>query len=234
MVHGQWRKLHKWIFIFMGVFLFAWLISGMVMLLPSGWFGPEVRAGGYTIDYRAASLSPADAIARIEARSGVPLEAASVRLQRIRDQLLYAVKIRDGEEQLVDASTGAYFEVTPELAESVARAGFGIEEPVAEIVQLHEHDISYPWGALPVFRVRFVDDPSVAYLVDQRTARVSRSSTATRVRTAVSRLHDFQPIELLTGSAPVRKALLLLTCAIGLLGVITGYYLVFSVRRRRV
>jgi len=96
----------KWIFIFMGVFLFAWLISGMVMLLPSGWFGPEARAGGYTIDYRAANLSPADAIARIEARSGVPLEVASVRLQRIRDQLLYAVKIRGGEEQLVDASTG--------------------------------------------------------------------------------------------------------------------------------
>jgi len=233
MVHVKWRRIHKWIFVFMGAILLVWLLSGMVMLLPPNWFGPESRNAPATADFRVATLAPAEAIARLEAGSGEPLDVIAVRLQRVQDQLLYAVRLRGGEEHLVDARTGARFEFSRALAEQVARAGFGIDAPLAELLELQQHDSFYPWGDLPVFRLRFADKPSDFYLVDQKTARVTRSSTASRIRQAVTSLHHFQPVESLTGSAQLGKALLMLTSVLGLLGVVSGYYLVFAGSRRK-
>jgi len=234
MARDTWHRLHKKIFILMGAFLFVWLVSSLVMLIPPSWFGSAARTPGGDVNYRAASLSPADVIARMEARSGRALDVVSVSLQHIQDQLLYAVSLKGGEKQLVDAGTGAYFDITPGLAESTVRATFPTEAPVAEIVQLHEHDTSYPWGALPAFRVSFTDNPSVYYLVEPGTTRVVRSSPASRLRRAIVSLHQFDPIESLTGSVLARKGLLVITCVVSLLGVITGYYLVFYAHRRRV
>ena len=63
-------RVHRWIFIFMGVFMLVWLVSGVVMALPYYWFTGPSGDSGPVLDYNTVTLSPADAIAQLEQHTG--------------------------------------------------------------------------------------------------------------------------------------------------------------------
>lgn len=232
MTRGQFRTLHKWIFIFMGAIILAWCASGILMVLPMQWFGAAVDGVQPAIDYRNITLSPAEAAARLEQHTGTRLDVRRIQLQQIHEHLLYQINAEGHATGYIDALTGGYFEFTPDLAEQITRTAFDIDAPLAESTRLTEHDTSYPFGQLPVFRVRFADGTGSRYFVNESSARVSRSTALSRLRSAIVSLHTFEPVEYFTHSSKLRKNLLVLTGAITMLGAIIGYILALPGGRR--
>lgn len=224
------RKLHKWVFMFMGVFMLAWVLSGLVMILPPSWFGVITRFDRSGADYSLAELSPAQAAALSQRQAGASADVRQVTLRTVDGRILYELAFSNGESRLIDARSGELFSFTPELAERITRRIFDITAPLLESRRLTKHDSSYPRGELPVYRVRFSDNPAVAYFMQESNLRTFRSSTLTRVRSAVTSLHDLRPFEMLTGSDAFRHNLLVATSIVSLVGILAGLILILPGR----
>jgi hypothetical protein len=228
----QLRNIHRWVFTATGIFILIWLLSGLLMVAPAHWFGGSVKwQKNPQVDYHSAVLSPSDAIARLESGTVVPVEVNSVDLRQISNHLLYSIVLADGSEQLIDAMNGEHFRFSAELAETMIRNNFNINAPLAEIEQLTEHNTDYPWGSLPAFRMIFTDSPSASYFVVQKNLKMYRSSPLTRLRSAITSLHEFGPVNLLTRDERVRTWLLMAVSTIALAGAIAG--IVLTLPRRR-
>ena len=218
----------------MGVFMLAWLISGILMLTPGRWFGDlKPRSASHFVDYSQITLSPADIISRLDADRRTPQDIRAVTLRRISDRALYEVRFKGGETQLFDAQTGQPFVFTPELAEALARDAYPSTAAVHSIEKLEEYDRLYSWGSLPIYRLRFEDHPSAIVTVVQADGRVMRLTSMMGVQRAITGLHEFIPVKLVTDNDNVRKGLLILTGTLALIGTIAGIYLIFPVRRKR-
>lgn len=233
MTRLQWRKVHRWIFIFMGFFMLAWLVSGILMLTPRYWFGElQPQGARHSVDYSRITLSPADIISRLDSGGEVAQNIDAVTLRKILDHVLYQVRYSDGHTQLFDARTGQPFEITVELAEALARDAFPSEATLRSVDRIEEYDLLYTWGSLPVYRLRFEDHPSVVITVVPADARVMRLTPMMGIRQAITGLHEFEPVKLFTDSNDVRRGLLIITGAITLLGTLIGIYLIFPFRRK--
>jgi hypothetical protein len=209
-----------------------WSLSGVLMVLPGYWFGAVTRSNQPAVDYHNITLSPAQAIASLEQHTGTRSDVRNIQLQQIHTYMLYRINAKGQKPVYINSQTGEYFEFTPELAEDVTRTNFEINSPLEETIRLTEHDISYPFGQLPVFRVRFTDQQGVSYIVSERNATVYRSSTLSRIRSAINSMHTFQPLNFLTDNEDVIKWLLVLTGTLSLLGAMIGYILTLPVGRK--
>lgn len=225
MTRGQYRTLHKWIFIFMGAFILMWCISGILMMLPLEWFGGVNRLSRPVIDYRNVRLSPADAIRRLDVLADGQAEVKRVHLVQIHDRPVYRIRTDDNDFHYIDGLTGDVFEFTPALAEAIPRSLFAITAPAIETTRLTAHDASYPAGPLPAYRVRFEDAPAANLFVHEQDGRVVRMTATARLRNGIMSLHTLNPLESLTHSAKLRKTLLVSTAVVTLLGAIIGYIL---------
>lgn len=225
------RKLHKWVFVFMGIFMLAWITSGLVMILPKGWFGAVAYNDQSEVDYTQAVISPSETVARLERQAGTEAEIRRVMLRTIDSRLVYEVRYHNEAPRLIDAHSGEPFSFTPELAEKIVRRNFDLDAPLHESIRLNDHDSSYPAGQLPVYRVRFSDNPDVSYFVQESNLRVFRSSPLSRVRGAVVSLHNLGPIEYLTGSHDLRHNMLVATAIISLIGTLAGAILTLPHRK---
>ena len=228
------RKTHRWIFIVVGIFMVTQLLSGLLMIMPPEWFG----AGNYwhqnpPIDYHRAVLSPSDAVARLTTDTSSPVEIKQIKLRQINEHLLYSITDGDNGEHLIDAATSEYFNFTPDLAESMVRNQFNIKAPLTEIELLTRHSSVYPFGGLPAYRMTFDDGSSGSYFLVQGELKLYRSSPITRVRAAITSLHEFVPLELITHDSRVRKGLLGLIFGIALAGAITGMLMLLPRRKRQ-
>lgn len=224
-------KVHRWIFIFTGAFIVVWLVSGILMAMPSYWFGPTNHYENPSFDFRTALVSPAEAIGRLGLQGIGAGDIKHVKLRQVRDELLYSVRLANGNTHLVSARSGAPFSFSQELVVDVIRTTFRIDSPVQEITRMMEHDMTYPWGNLPAWRIRFAYNPSHTYLLEEGSLRVFRSSPVTRLRTAITSLHDFTPITLVTSDDRVRKGLLIGISSIALLGTLIGVLLTLPRKR---
>lgn len=232
MRRGQYRTLHKWIFIFMGALIIIWCVSGILMILPMYWFGAVTHADKPDVDYRNITISPAEAVARLEQHSGSRLDLRRIQLKQLHNRLLYKISAEGHETGYIDSQTGEYFEFTAELAERITRTAFDIDAPLTESTRLINHDTSYPFGQLPVFRVRFANAQDTRYFVTENNARVTRSTILSRLRAAIVSLHTFEPVEFFTHSQQLRNGLLLLTAILTLLGAVIGYILALPSSRK--
>lgn len=226
-------SLHRWIFIFMGIFMLIWLISGVVMSLPDYWF---VKTGKYTaadIDYRTLVVSPAAAVTRFEQHHGGPQDIRKIRLNTIGDDTYYLVRASGGLKGSINARTGEYFDFPAALAEQLARQRYGIEAPLAASDYLTEYSATYPNGHLPVYRLGFTDRPGHYYYVNTDNGNVDQSTLLSRVYHGITSLHAFDPLVSLTGNNQLRMGLLFVTGAVSLLGTIIGVILIFPLRRKR-
>lgn len=225
------RKIHKWTFIFMGLFMLLWVASGIIISVPMHWLDIDGRPTSHSVDYSQAVVSPAQAAAKVAADGNSPARITSVSTQQIQDTLVYLVK-REGEgERAVNAVTGEYFEFSPALAESIVRERYGIEDELIENRVLTAHNFGYPWGPLPVSHLRFSGQYAGADFYVNHTSGNVRSGTAlTRARVAGGMIHSLEPIKHFTGSERLHRGFLVLTAAISLLGVIAGLYLVLPRR----
>lgn len=231
MTRGQYRALHKWIFIFMGAFILMWCASGILMVLPQHWFGESIEYSRPAVEYRNVTLSPADAIRQLEQHTGSEADVISVSLLQIHYRLLYRIQTGDWKYHYIDSLTGENFEFTPALAEDITRSIFTINSPAIESTRLTAHDMSYPLGELPVYRVRF-EDNGASFFVKEQDGRVTRSTIPAILRNLVMTLHVLEPVEHFTHSVWLRKNILVLTGALTLLGAVIGYILTLPAGRK--
>lgn len=223
------RRVHRWIFIFLGVFIVGWLASGLLMAMPPQWFGPVAWYQQPQADWSQVRLAPSAALARLPQDAG---EIRDISLRQINDQLLYSLVTRDDREYLVNARDGSLFEFTAGLAEQIIRDAFRVQAPLLEISQMDQYNLSYSWGSLPAWRMRFQDAPHADYYLSQRELRMYRSSPLTQLRGAIISLHEFEPLKLVTDSSRTRKGLLIAISAIALIGALAGVWLTLPGTRK--
>jgi uncharacterized iron-regulated membrane protein len=227
------RSLHRWIFIFMGLVMLVWLISGILMAVPHYWFGGVTRYHQPAAEFRTVNLSPAEAISRLEQQHGGRLDIEHIWLVQIENTPLYRIMAADAGSGFINGVTGEPFEFQPALAEQLARQQFNIDTPLLESTRLTAHSHTYPFGPLPVHRLRFVQHPGQYYYVNEEDASVSRSTTLSRIYNGITSLHDFSPLDTLAGNLKLRMPLLVLTGLLSLVGTIIGVLLIFPLRRKR-
>jgi hypothetical protein len=217
----------------MGIFMLIWVVSGIMISVPSHWLEHKAEGGSHKIDFTAFSLSPADVIVKLKQNYGTSFDVKSLGFQKIGDKELYSIRVKKADDLLVDARTGELFKVTPELAESIVREGFNIETPVLENTSLNKHVISYAWGPLPVYRLKFSGDASNIYYVNPMSGRVHQSSLLTRARMGAGFLHSFRPVEMLTGRESMQVGALVIVGIVSLIGLLAGVYLIFPLGKRK-
>lgn len=223
--------LHKWIGIGIGVIVFIWLVSGMVMILP---FTPIVaKRAADTIDMRQAAISPAAAITLVRSREGDSTEVRRLQFVAIDLEPYYKIDTKGGKSFLLSAATGARLLITREVAERIARRGFSETTPVVSASEISRHSFEYAGGPLPAWRLAFGDDQKTIAYVSKRDGSVAHSSAGHRLRAFVSGLHTFDQLELIGGSERLKKLALHLTSLITIALVLTGYYVVLPTRWRR-
>jgi len=219
--------LHKWLGICIGVVVFVWVVSGVVLILPRR---AVPRAPAAAMDWSQASLSPGQ-IAALVAATGDSGEIQDLSLIRLRNRPVFLAEIRKGRRHLLDAATGAPIEITAQLAESIAVEGLRTPAPVTGVERLTRHDWRYS-GALPAYRVVFDDARRTVAYVIERDGNLVLGDRGIRIRAVIAGLHTFQPLRLLTGNTS-RVFSLYLTSVVAVLLVLTGYYLVLPKKWRR-
>lgn len=233
-LRSQLRKLHKWIFIYMGVFMLLWVISGIIISVPMAWMDVNTVGDKQAVDYGAATVSPAAAAARVIADNGPDTRISDLHTQKIQDRLLYVVKASGGKTSVIDAVSGEYFEFTAQLAEDIIRTRYAIDAPLIQNIKLEKHNFGYPWGPLPVSHLRFEGKHSDAdFYVNHQSGGVRSGTPLTRARVAAGMIHSLEPVKFLTGSEMTHRVVLVLLGVVTLLGVIPGVYLTLPRRQRR-
>jgi hypothetical protein len=213
------HRFHKWVAVVVSAFLVAWLVSGIMMVLPA-WGPGDGPTPSAALDLREVSVSPAEAAA--VSGNGEPL--SSVTLVRFLDGPVYRVAASDGT-RLVDARIGRLLLITPKVAEQAARARFSPDGPVRDVQLVTRHSVAYPWGPVPAYRIVFGSSPSTAYYVSTADGAVQRSDPWIWTRDAIISLHSFEPLKLFTRREPVRTGLLVLMSLVGLVTAASGLYL---------
>jgi uncharacterized iron-regulated membrane protein len=217
-------KLHKWIAVTVGAFILLWLISGIVMVLPKR-FPPPSRQAPAPLDLREITISPAEAVVTLSKVLGSSPEVGQMTLRRLGNSVVYEISAKPGGSHFVDARSGEIFTITPDVAEQIAQGDLHSQARALQIEIINQHALTYPWGPLPAYRVVFDDDRATISYVSTRDGRVWHTDRRSRIRVAMSSLHDFSAFRLIIGRNAVRTGLLLLLSLVGIAVVVTGYYL---------
>jgi hypothetical protein len=222
------HRVHKWLGVTAGIFLLVWLISGIVMVLPDLIPSSSRQPAPRLLNVEAIEMPPAEAIAAAAESLRKSLNVISMALLTIRNVVVYQITMRDGGSLLIDPRTRRVFEITPELAELIVRDNFPTQASIHRIERVEHHDLSYPWGALPAYRVVFGDKPDIVYHVSTRDGAVQLSDPWSRVQAAIGSLHTFEPLKYIVQKDEVRNGLLILLSVVGVGTAATGYYLALS------
>jgi len=216
------RTIHKWLAVTVGSVFLAWLVSGIVMVLPP-WSGVAAPRAAAALDLGEVKVSPGAAAATA---GGASEGVTSVTLARLMGIPVYRVASAHGL-QLVDARTGRLLRITQETAERLARLHFSVEGRVHEVALVTRHSVAYPWGPVPAYRIVFESAPGIAYYVSMTDGTVQRSDMWSWLRDAIVSIHGFEPLKLITKSDSIRTGLLVLFSLVGIGAALSGYYLVF-------
>lgn len=219
------RRVHKWMSIAVGGFLLLWVVSGLVMITP----GAEELGPPPSLDYGAMQIAPAAAVQAIAGNDTGSV--AGIRLQRLRDRLVYVVALRGKPPGLVDAGTGAVVVITPELAADLARDRLPAGTAVLRVERIERGGFGYN-GPLPAYRVDLADGRGTRAYVSAETGEVQRNARYNRVRGMFAALHVFAPLQLVPGGERSRKLALWGTGVVAIAVGLTGYWMALPRRKR--
>lgn len=224
-----WHRVHRWLSLGAVGFLILWAGSGVVMLFPPPDASPP--SGGATPpvpSYEHLDVSPAEAVSAVDADSRTPpARVSTVRLRVIGGDVVYRVVTADESVHLVDAGTGRLVEVNRSMALELARSAYP-GGSVTRVERLDRHELSYPYGPLPAYRIVFDDGDGTWAYVSKTSGRVAWSNHLTRIRAGVASLHDFSVIaSLIRGGRYLQVGLMLFGTLATVLVVSTGLYLQF-------
>ncbi len=214
------RWWHKWIGIVIGLLLFGWVASGIIMILPLSSAAKGLGVVEPVIDLATVAISPSQAAtaARVEG----PIR--TIALHQVLGVTVWAVTPANGQPILVHATTAQRFSITPERAKAIAQTSEPDLTPVA-VDRIETQPAGY-WGRLPAYRVAFNDAAHTEAIVAASTGEVQRSQRRDRIMNSIGHnFHVFGPLTQLPGGQNTRKGSLIMTGLIALLSIISGYWL---------
>ncbi|HEY2804489.1 MAG TPA: PepSY domain-containing protein [Gemmatimonadales bacterium] len=220
------RWWHRWISIVIGILIFGWIASGMLMMLPPTAMARTGQGTGAPIGWQQESVSPAQAIRAAQAAIGSnpPPAASQVTLQRLRDGMIYVVRLDGHRTVLIDAATAAPLTISAEVA--VRIAADAVSDTGTPGVERVTRAPAYYYGPLPAWHVTFSDRKRTEAFVSQVTGEVARFQARDRLLEVVGHsIHVFTPLARLPGGTLTRKGTLEITGLIALISVLTGYWL---------
>ncbi len=232
----QYRKIHKWLGIILGIPLLMWIITGIItgvgMYVPY----PSVVNKTKTIpanELKLLRLSPYDALKRLDHGLLGKGEVKSLTLRRIGNVDVYEFFLAGGKEYLINANSGLPFKITPEVAKNIARDSFGKDASVFSVELLEKHSYFYSYGRLPVYKVEFDDDSHTSIYISSVNGDVLRIHNRWSYIIEVNHdLHSFGFItKLIINNNKIRAFFTILVSLITVSVFVTGYYLAF--RRRK-
>ena len=157
-----YRKIHRYLGLFVGVQLLLWTAGGLFFSL-----NPIEKVRGETeasepafLQLESPPMSPAPALAELAAsRSGIEIRSLTLR-PHLGDGVYEIAYDEDGRRHwaLADTRTGRLRSlITEDEAVAIARADFLIDAPVAEVALITEVGAGneYRGGPLPAYRVSF-------------------------------------------------------------------------------
>lgn len=195
------------------------------MILPNRWFGLITLQPTGLVDYSNVTVSPSEAIQNLNANGGKSSDVTGVVLTSIDGMPVYQVLSRDGSSHLINAVTGHILTITSDLAKRIIQDNVSTNGRSIKVANLDTHDIFYPHGPLPVYRMTIDGDSSNIFYVSPQNGVITQSNRLTRIRALISSLHTFEPVKLLSQRDSIRKGLLLLVSLVGIATALTGYYL---------
>ncbi len=225
------RMTHRWLAVVGGVVLAAWIVTGLVMVIPDRLPYPRSQRGA--IDTEAMRVSPTEAVAAAWTDSRTAPEVLAVNLVRVGSRLSYRILFRGVGSRLVDAGSGEAFDISAGLAAQLVREGFVGAPAVSGTELLQWHDWRYPRGELPIYRVTFDGERGLIAYVSSTSGDIRLSTPRTRIRALAGSVHDYSVVRFLIGSINLQRGLLI-ACGLLALGVVaSGYLLMRSGRRKR-
>ncbi len=229
-------KIHKWLAISVGAFMLAWLISGILMAIPTSLLEGTMQTGrqqaaSSLVDFKKLQISIPQAIAALEMELGQNIQATGVRAMRFGNGPVYEITLSDGGMRLVDALSGAPITITQAMAEEVGRSLVPKNAQILATTLMSQRDYYY-WGRLPVYKIAFDDEPQTVVYVTAATGQTQHTTRLGRLRRVVVSFHEFQPLRLISESNVLRVGLLILCSVVGIGAVGAGFFLAVPVRPR--
>lgn len=227
----NWRKVHRYLGLIIGVQLFLWTVSGMVFSWNSirAVRGENMIRTESPVDLSSFQLRDINQVlASLSAPGADGFEPVAIHVRTLMDRPVYEVTGHGQQGQqtiLIDAENGDRLSpIRPEQAGRIAQADFA--EPV-EVRSIERIDAvgphsEYRGKELPAYRVA-LDHPTdtVIYVSADRGVVTTRRNNRWRVFDFFWMLHtmDYQ------GRDGFNHWLLRIVSAFGLLTVLSGYFL---------
>jgi len=240
---------HRWIGIALGLLVFVWFGSGIVLMYYPY---PELTESqqlsllhGYEPD--ATLIGVKRAVELYAAQGGGQDSVAGARLERWDGHLVYALtrehRGRSQDIARIDARNGQVLTpISSETATRVAQAIVGPVAPVERVELLPRSDHYFMGGeqrwAFPVYRVRFGDNAGTAVYVSRNSGALPAVVTrATRITTWLGTVPHWLYFMWLYYDHPdawmwVNLVLPGVAVGLALTGIILGVYQLFPRRRR--
>lgn len=225
------RALHKWISLFVGIQVLAWVVGGFVM---SYYPIAEVRSEHLMRNASEATLAQEDLAISLQtliaAHAGNDTNMRELRLKRSLDRLVCEIHKSDGTLTMLDARTGAMLSpLSEQQAMLYAQRDFaGAGKPVS-VQWLTEHNTEYH-KALPVWRVDFNNEErSHVYVSPANGEILARRSDLWRFYDFFWMLHimDYK------NRSDFNHPLLIGAAALSVLMALSGLFLIFTSFRKR-
>lgn len=216
-------KTHKWLAAGVGLLTLVWFVSGIVLVLPLGWFGapgPVSDEGPAGPGYNEATVTVPQALRVVEMAQGAAVDVTGIGLHRRAGRLLYAISTRRHGTHLVNALSGERLVINEDVARQfVGRAAPGAALGVVAL--LRAHDADYRYGPLPAYRVTMGDARRTSYYVAAETGEMRATNRGGRIRGFLAGLHSFDFLRPMMNRRGV-SATLILFSAIGTLMSLFG------------
>jgi len=229
------RKIHKWVGVGTSLFLFAWLVSGIIMVVPVDWLAQRMglvpAASAWSAPgFRQIEVTIPAAIAALETELEGPLEIVGVQVTTFQAGPAYQVALRGGLTYLVDAISGEPVVITETRAEAMARDVVPGAGRIASSARIESNDFHY-FGPFPAYKISF-EEPSGNVVYVSATGSIRRTTPLTRMRRWITSLHDFGPLTLIDDSRALQVGALVLLSLLALLVLASGLYMALPTRRR--
>ncbi len=215
------RKLHRWIAYGLGAIVAMWVVTGVFMMFPPQ---PLPLAPAPPIDPSLAVRSPSEAAQALPAQERV----RSVTLRSLGGKVVFQFALQNGSHMLVDAATAQRVDFTDTLARAIARASLRGREMPDEMSRIERHDAMYRAGPLPAYRLQLAPVGTLHVGAD---GSVTSTNSRSRLRVVMGGLHEFR-LPVYRVPERVRRLSLLVASVVTVVLVVTGYVLVFPLRKR--
>lgn len=216
------RRWHRWGAWGLSVIVLMWTVTGLMMIWPSAPEAPRTQPVA-RLEVTDDLISPAGALASFGDEASQPL--LGLALRNVGGKLYWALTFGRGT-RLVDARSGARFEMADSIAARIAVERLGALAEPEGVTRLARSDNRYR-GAFPAWRVTFRD--AAAYVGPDGSVTVA--STAINWKNAAGLLHAFNVPRLTSGRSRLRLVLLVVASAGTLALIGTGLVLLFPLRR---